>query len=128
MKGRTVVLGRVHELTLNSLHNLFGLYVEKNDLLNAEKVLFEVINRKRIEFGDNHSSTIDSLINLGYFYRLNKHLKEAERIYLIALDQAKYFSNAHETKKRAFEQITLLYQTQNREGEVDELKKKFFED
>ncbi len=29
VKGRTTVLGRVHELTLSSLHNLFGLYIEK---------------------------------------------------------------------------------------------------
>ncbi len=38
VKGRTAVLGRVHELMLSSLDNLFGLYVSKKDPLNAEKI------------------------------------------------------------------------------------------
>ena len=75
LNGLTLIGKQNSKRILTIMDNLVNCYEKSFQILKAIGTYQEIINKKKITFGENHSSTIKSMETLAWRYRLNRKRK-----------------------------------------------------
>ncbi|OQU98756.1 Tetratricopeptide repeat-containing protein [Cladophialophora immunda] len=113
LAGYEKVLGVDHTSTLDTVHNLGGLYCTQGKLGAAEKMYQRALAGYEKALGVDHTSTLDTVDNLGVLYRDQGRLDAAEKMYQRALaGKEKALGMDHTSTLYTVNNLGVLYRDQ----------------
>ena len=78
METSKAIFSEDHPDTLSSMANLASTYWNQGRWADAERLLVEVTEARKIKLGEEHPDTLLSTANLASTYRNQGHLDKAE--------------------------------------------------
>lgn len=85
----TKLYGEEDQHTLETLINVASAHKMKGDLLTAERMSAEVLEKRRRVLGENHPDTLTSINEMGVINHWMGRFAEAERYYRLSLSRAR---------------------------------------
>ncbi len=104
------------------LHQFVGLYRQNDMIAEAEKMYRRALDGKEKAWGPDHTSTLDTVNNLGLLYADQGKLVEAEEMYQRALDgKEKAWGPDHTSTLDTVNDLGNLYADQGKLVEAEEM-------